>query len=283
MVKQALQGSLPIIVLQVCVPGCRGTEASSASMPSAASACTPCPPCITAALEPPKDQRAPTTDAGAGAIDAPELDGTPPFTGKVKEEPLSATPEQWLEFLARAARYKGKDIDRVTWQKALSRERSPADAGSSVWGKLCSDVGFATDENLRPLCTTDFEWSLTLDVADMDGDGRPEYWLFGTWVTFDHHDGLLAIFTPKEGGVIPLRRLDALPENGPGLNFSHPFLVKTGHGVKLTSTHAGDEIQDPDYVARGGRGFYQITRQFETRGGAFLLIKETKALSEPAR
>ncbi len=212
-----------------------------------------------------------------GAPVSPDVN--PPSTSKVNQEPLSATTEQWLEFLTLAAKYRGKVVTRAALQDALKT----GNAGSTAWSKFCSDVGFATDETLRPLCTTDFEWSLTLDVADMDGDGRPEYWLFGTWVTFDHHNGLLGIFAQNDGGLRPLPRPAFVPENGPELSIERPLLVKTAHGVRFTITLAGDEVRDPDYVAHGGQGFYRITRQFETRGGAFLLTKESKTLTEPER
>jgi hypothetical protein len=259
--------------------GCRGPAALSTSDASPEPRCAQCPPCISNQPGPPNPVNRRTREEDAGRdLGAPMLpDAKPPFTGKTKQEPLSATSEQWLEFLTLAAKYRGRDVTRAALQDALKT----GGAGSTAWSKFCSDVGFATDETLRPLCTTEFEWSLTLDVADMDGDGRPEYWLFGTWVIFDHHDGLLGIFARNDSGLRPLPRPELVPENGPGLSFGRPILVKTAQGVRFTSTHSGEEIRDPDYVAHGGQGFYRITRQFETHGGAFLLTKESKTLTEP--
>ncbi len=148
-----------------------------------------------------------------------------------------ASREQALEFLQRAARYRGKPVDPARLTAAYDAPmRSFGDQTPTLWAAVCVEMGLADEEALEVLCQDNVSWGPSLERADIDQDGVEEFLLFGTWTVAAHHDALLAIFTPDRDSLrrLPIPRGAPFDEMGESPFFYHlgrPMVRKVGKHV----------------------------------------------------
>jgi hypothetical protein len=132
--------------------------------------------------------------------------------------------EQALDFLQRAARYRGKPVNLARLTAAYDAPmRAFDDETPTLWATVCVEMGLADEEALEVLCQDNVSWGPSLERADIDQDGVEEFLLFGTWTVAAHHDALLAIFTPDKDSLrrLPIPRGAPFDEMGESPFFYH--------------------------------------------------------------
>jgi hypothetical protein len=208
----------------------------------------------------------------------------PPAESRSAANPLGATKTQWIEFLERAARSRGKIPNRARLVKALDEpEHRWGDESKTLWAAECLALGFVDeDSDLEVLCRGEGNYEgLTLLVVDVDGDHANDYLVFGTWSLAAHQDELLLMYAP-EGDALRKVHFDHGPPLDVGeqdsrmVSLGRPFLRKVGTKLVLEFTHL--ERYDPageslEYTAGDLARSVTTKRKYDFNAGHPVLLE----------
>ena len=260
-------GTLPLrisllssLLLTGAVAGCHGPDkddatAGSASVPPASASQTS----LAAASAP-----------IASRSHSPWQLERPAYVPPNANPPVGFAPRgQALDFLQRAARYRGKPVDAVRLVAAFDAPtRMLGDETPTLWAAVCAEMGLADEEALEVLCQDNVNWGPSLERADIDQDGVEEFLLFGTWTVAAHNDALLAIFAPYGDSLrrLPIPRgapFDEMAESPYFYHLGRPMVRKAGKRVLFDVITI--ERWNAEGVSLGWSPVEEAVRVLETR------------------
>lgn len=270
------------LLLLAALLGCRNRSSADRQSTSSSSRSSPSPSTSPAALSsspvPSNPRAAPPEESWVAPT------AKPPAESRSADNPLGATKGQWIEFLQRAARSRGKNPNRERLVKALDEpEHRWDDKSQTLWAAECLALGFVDEgSELEVLCRGEGNYEgLTLLVVDADGDHANDYLVFGTWSLGAHQDELLLMYAPEGDG---LRKVQV--DQGPPLNigehdsrmvsFGRPFLRKVGTKLVLEFTHlerydtAGESLE---YTAGDLARSVTTKRKYDFNAGHPVLLE----------